>query len=88
MAHVLHPLWRSEDQLECEELNNGFQTYLEKWCGGNVETMERLENELLAFRNNRGQFSTPTAKRRSTQLEPVSWWEKYGHSVPTLVSRY
>ncbi|MCO5596371.1 hypothetical protein L7F22_050432 [Adiantum nelumboides] len=28
VAHVLHPLWRSEDQSECEELEEGFQTYV------------------------------------------------------------
>ncbi|MCO5569598.1 hypothetical protein L7F22_023314 [Adiantum nelumboides] len=84
VAHVLHPLWRSEDQPECEELEEGFQTYVERWCGGDVEMLRRIEDDLLAFRNNTGNFTRATGKLRETQLQPVSWWEKYGNGVPTL----
>ncbi|MCO5576357.1 hypothetical protein L7F22_030166 [Adiantum nelumboides] len=85
MAHVLHPLWRSEDQFECEELDEGFQTYVQRWCGGDVVMLRRLEDDLLAFRNNTGNFTRATAKLREMQLQPVSWWEKYGNGVPTLL---
>ncbi|MCO5600677.1 hypothetical protein L7F22_054792 [Adiantum nelumboides] len=44
----------------------------------------RLEDDLLAFRNESGHFGRATAKLRDTQLQPVSWWEKYGNSTPTL----
>ncbi|MCO5604895.1 hypothetical protein L7F22_059069 [Adiantum nelumboides] len=84
VAHVLHPLWHSEDQSECEELEEGFQTYVERWCGGDVEMLRRIEDDLFAFRNNTGNFTRATAKLRETQLQPISWWEKYGNGVPTL----
>ncbi|MCO5576569.1 hypothetical protein L7F22_030382 [Adiantum nelumboides] len=84
VVHVLHPLWRSEDQSECEELEEGFQTYVERWCGGDVEMLQRIEDDLLAFRNNTDNFTRATAKLRETQLQPVSWWKKYGNDVPTL----
>ncbi|MCO5573112.1 hypothetical protein L7F22_026877 [Adiantum nelumboides] len=84
VAHVLHPLWCSEDQPEFEELEEGSQTYVERWCGGDVEMLRRIEDDLLAFRNNTGNFTRAIAKLRETQLQPVSWWEKYGNGVPTL----
>ncbi|MCO5582056.1 hypothetical protein L7F22_037556 [Adiantum nelumboides] len=46
--------------------------------------LRRIEDDLLAFRNNTGKFTRATAKLRKTQLQPVSWWEKYGNGVPTL----
>ncbi|MCO5612385.1 hypothetical protein L7F22_066652 [Adiantum nelumboides] len=46
--------------------------------------LRRIEDDLLAFRNNTGNFTRATAKLRETQLQPVSWWEKYGNGVPTL----
>ena len=50
--------------------------------------MRRLEDDLLLFRNRIGSFGRHTAELRETQLQPVSWWEKYGASAPTLVSTY
>ncbi|MCO5590414.1 hypothetical protein L7F22_044383 [Adiantum nelumboides] len=84
VAHVLHPLWCSKDQLECEELEEGFQTYVECWCGGDVEMLWRIEDDLLAFCNNIGHFTRATAKLREMQLQPVSRWENHGNGVPTL----
>ncbi|MCO5546691.1 hypothetical protein L7F22_000126 [Adiantum nelumboides] len=84
VAHVLHPLWRSEDQCGEEELEEGFQDYVQRYTRGDVEMARRLEDDLLAFRNESGHFGRATAKLRNTQLQPVSWWEKYGNSTPTL----
>ena len=85
-AHILHPLWRSNKQYANEELQEGLQEYFEKWADGDVQVLRRLEDELLLFRNESLSFSRPTAKLRECQLQPVSWWEKYGFSAPTLVS--
>ncbi|MCO5554387.1 hypothetical protein L7F22_007917 [Adiantum nelumboides] len=46
--------------------------------------LRRIEDNLLGFRNNTVNFTRATAKLRETQLQPVSWWEKYGNGVPTL----
>ncbi|MCO5608829.1 hypothetical protein L7F22_063046 [Adiantum nelumboides] len=86
VAHVLYSLCRSKDQLECEELEEGFQTYVERWCGGDVEMLRRIEDDLLAFRNT-WHFARATAKLQETQLQLVSWWEKYGNGVLTLKVR-
>lgn len=86
VAHVLHPLWRNEEQYENEELEQGLQDYFEKWASGDVQMLRRLEDELLLFRNRSLSFGSSTALLRDTQLQPVSWWEKYGSSAPTLVS--
>lgn len=84
VAHVLHPLWRSEHQYENEELEQGIQEYFEQWAGGDLQVMRRLEDDLLVFRNKSNSFGRHTAELRETQLQPVSWWEKYGTSAPTL----
>ncbi|MCO5552776.1 hypothetical protein L7F22_006293 [Adiantum nelumboides] len=81
---MLHPLWRSEDQCGEEELEEGFQDYVQRYTRGDVEMARRLEDDLLAFRNESGHSGRATAKLRDTQLQPVSWWEKYGNSTPTL----
>jgi hypothetical protein len=86
-AHALHPLWRCSKQYASAELQEGLQEYFEKWANGDMQVLRRLEDELLLFRNESLSFSWPTAKLRECQLQPVSWWEKYGFSAPTLVSR-
>ena len=86
MAHVLHPLWRSEDQCEQDELEEGFHDYVQRYTCGDVEMARRLEDDLLAFQNETGHFGRTTAKLRDTTLQPVSWWEKHGNSTPTLVN--
>ena len=86
VANVLHPLWRDEEQYACDELEDGFMMYVQKWTGGDVEMQRRIEDDLLAFRNHSSHFGRATAKLRETQLQPVSWWEKYGNCAPTLVS--
>ncbi|MCO5584453.1 hypothetical protein L7F22_038381 [Adiantum nelumboides] len=48
------------------------------------ELMKKLEDELLLYRNGSQWFGSPTASLRETQLEPVSWWEKYGIAAPNL----
>ena len=88
VAHVLHPLWRDEEQYENEELDEGFMTYIRNLTGGNVHMLKCIEDDLLAFRNQTGSFGRETAKLRETQLQPVSWWEKYGNCAPTLVIYY
>ena len=85
VAHVLHPLWRSEKQYEDEELEKGFMDYMGKVTDNDVDVMQRIEDDLLSFRNKSLSFGRETAKLRETQLKPVSWWEKYGHCAPTLV---
>ena len=86
VAYVLHPLWRDDEQYENAELEAGIQDYFTKWTNGDVQMMKRLEDELLLFRNRSLSFGRSTAELRETQLQPVSWWEKYGTCAPTLVS--
>lgn len=88
VANILHPLWRSEEQYACNELETGFMTYVQKLCHDDMEMLMRIEDDLLAFRNHSGSFGRATAKLRETQLQPVSWWEKYGTCAPTLVSNF
>ncbi len=83
---MLHPLWRNEKQVYDEWQREQFEGYIQRWAGGDVEVLTRLEDDLLAFRNHAGDFSKVTARLRETQLQPVSWWEKYGVATPTLVS--
>ncbi|MCO5584293.1 hypothetical protein L7F22_038217 [Adiantum nelumboides] len=84
VAHVLHPLWRDEKQYKNEELEQGIQEYFEHWAGRDVQLVRRLEDNLLLFRNKSLSFGRSTALLRDTQLQPVSWWKKYGTSAPTL----
>ena len=87
VAHILHPLWRHEDQACCEELEDGWTEYVTAWVGGDVDQLATLEQQRLAFRNKTGKhFGSPTAELHSGMLQPVSWWEKYGISAPQLVS--
>ncbi|MCO5559909.1 hypothetical protein L7F22_013513 [Adiantum nelumboides] len=83
-AHLLHPLWRSEEQYENEELEQGLQEYFLTWAARDMQMLRRLEDDLLLFRNRSLSFGRPTAELRGTQLQPVSWWEKYGSCAPTL----
>lgn len=86
MAHILHPLWRDEKQYDNEELEEGWKTYIEAFTEGDVQKIKQLEHERLLFRNGTGRsFNSATARLRECQLEPVSWWEKYGISAPNLV---
>ncbi|MCO5610356.1 hypothetical protein L7F22_064592 [Adiantum nelumboides] len=86
VAHLLHPLWRSEEQYENEELEQSLQEYFLTWAAGDVQMLRRLEDDLLLFRNRSHSFGRPTAELRETRLQPVSvsWWEKYGSCAPTL----
>ena len=59
--------------------------YIGKVTDNDVDVMQRIEDDLLSFRNKSLSFGRETAKLRETQLKPVSWWEKYGHCAPTLV---
>ncbi|KAI5084723.1 hypothetical protein GOP47_0000892 [Adiantum capillus-veneris] len=56
VAHVLHPLWRSEDQCLSDELDKGFQEYVAKYTRGDVTMARRIEDDLLAFRNRSSHF--------------------------------
>ena len=85
VAHILHPLWRDDEQYSNDELEEGFMEYMGRVTGDNVDTMRRIEDDLLAFRNHSLHFGRATARLRETQLQPVSWWEKYGNCAPTLV---
>ncbi|MCO5579334.1 hypothetical protein L7F22_033189 [Adiantum nelumboides] len=84
VAHLLRPLWRSEEQYENEELEQGLQVYFLTWVAGDVQMLRRLEDDLFLFRNRSHSFGRPTTEFRETQLQPVSWWEKYGSCAPTL----
>ncbi|MCO5594484.1 hypothetical protein L7F22_048515 [Adiantum nelumboides] len=84
VAHILHPLWRNDEQYSNDELEEGFMEYMRRVTGDNVDTMRRIEDDLLAFRNHSLHFGRATARLRETQLQPVSWWEKYGNCAPTL----
>ncbi|MCO5594047.1 hypothetical protein L7F22_048067 [Adiantum nelumboides] len=84
VAHKLHPLWRDEKQYENKELEQGIQEYFEHWAVGDVQVMRRLEDDLLLFHNKSLSFGRSTALLRDTLLQPVSWWEKYAKSAPTL----
>lgn len=86
VAHILHPLWRNEEQFNNEELEDGWQQYIQRWTGGDINLLRKLEDELLVYRNGSRVFGRPTALLRETQLQPVSWWEKYGIGTPLLVS--
>lgn len=58
-----------------------------RWIGGDIQLLRILEQERLHFRNGTGRyFGSPTARLRECQVEPVSWWEKYGIGAPNLVS--
>ncbi|MCO5567502.1 hypothetical protein L7F22_021196 [Adiantum nelumboides] len=46
----------------------------------------RLEEDLLEYSGNRGNFSRLIAKDADNQALPVSWWEKFGGFNPTLQS--
>ena len=59
--------------------------YMRRVTDDDLDMMRRVEDDLLAFRNHSLHFGRPTARLRETQLQPVSWWEKYGNSAPTLV---
>ena len=87
VAHILHPLWRDDKQYENEELEEGWNTYIVAYAEGDVQRIGQLEHERLLFRNSTTKsLSTATARLRECQLEPISWWEKYGTSTPHLVS--
>lgn len=68
-----------------EELEDGWSEYITTLVDGDVEFVRKLEDQLLMFRNNISMFGRPTALLHDTQLQPVSWWEKYGISTPELV---
>lgn len=68
-----------------EELHDGWTEYITKIVGDDVQLMKKIEDELLLYRNGSHWFGSPTAALRETQLEPVSWWEKYGIAAPNLV---
>ena len=85
---MLHPLWRDEDQFNNVELEEGFMDYMRRITGDDIDMMRRIEDDLLAFRNHSLHFGQATAKLREKQLQPVSWWEKYGNCAPTLVCTY
>ena len=62
VVHVLHPLWRNDDQYENEESEQGIQDYFEQWAGGDVQMMRRLEDDLLLFHNRSGSFGRHIAE--------------------------
>lgn len=51
-----------------------------------MDLLRKIEDELLLYRNGSQWFGSITAKLRETQLQPISWWEKYGIGTPHLVS--
>ncbi|KAH7423634.1 hypothetical protein KP509_12G065100 [Ceratopteris richardii] len=84
MAHLLHPLWRSQQAIVDEELLSAWNTYVYRLYPADVELRLQLERQLLVFQNGGGHFGKDTACLRSAQLRPVSWWEMYGASAPQL----
>ena len=72
VAHVLHPLWRDDNQFENEEQEQGIQEFFSTWAAGDVQVMRRLEDDLLLFCNRSLTFGRPTAELWETQLQPVS----------------
>ena len=68
VAHVLHPLWRDEEQYSNAELEEGFMEYVRRITGDDVDMTRRIEDDLLTFRNNSLHFGRPTARLRETQL--------------------
>ncbi|KAH7297346.1 hypothetical protein KP509_26G066100 [Ceratopteris richardii] len=88
VAHILHPLWRSEEQCTNEILEDSWIEYIAGWTGGDVAFLSQLEDERVRFRSMEKYFGQPTARLRENQLSPVTWWEKYGVSTPILVSDF
>ncbi|KAH7297215.1 hypothetical protein KP509_26G059300 [Ceratopteris richardii] len=85
LAHVLHPLWRSEEQESNKELLSNTSDFFSRWASDDLSMIRKLEDELLLVHEHLLSFGGPTPRLRETQLEPVSWWHKYGTSAPTLV---
>ncbi|MCO5579546.1 hypothetical protein L7F22_033403 [Adiantum nelumboides] len=52
----------------------------------NGAIQNRLEEDLLEYRGNRGNFSRLIAKDADNQALPISWWKKFGGFNPTLQS--
>ncbi|KAH7281580.1 hypothetical protein KP509_36G054200 [Ceratopteris richardii] len=86
VAHILHPLWRSEQQFTDIELENSWIDYIMRWSGGDVAILSELETERLQFRSMERYLGQPIARLRENQIASVTWWEKYGVSTPLLVS--
>jgi len=80
VAHILHPLWRKEAQRFDRELNTGWATYLDK-IQTDIVVQDKLEDQLLLFRNQNGDFGFPRAALRDAQLKPVTWWVQFQAST-------
>ncbi|KAH7278565.1 hypothetical protein KP509_38G046800 [Ceratopteris richardii] len=73
VAHILHPLWRGPHQLGNDELDSGFEEYVERWTYGDIDMQIRIEDEMLVYRNHRGKFGKPIALLCESQLRSSTW---------------
>eukprot|EP00250_Pteridium_aquilinum_P021001 c25008_g2_i4 orf=377-700(-) len=83
-CHLLHPLWRSDEQKHDPELNSGWSAYL---CRVEQDPViqDILEGQLIAFRDPLSQqFGSAWASIQDARLKLVTWWEKYRNSAPQL----
>lgn len=84
VAHILHPLWRTDKQPHDKELKAGWMQYTSRIEPDPI-MQDLLETQLLRFRDRYDpDFGSARASLRDAQLKPVSWWEKYGGSCPEL----
>ncbi|MCO5572814.1 hypothetical protein L7F22_026573 [Adiantum nelumboides] len=86
VAHILHPAWRSDTHRSDRVLLSRWNAYVERVFRDNGAIQNLLEEDLLEYRGNRGNFSRLITKDADNRALPVSWWEKFGGFNPTLQS--
>lgn len=71
MAHILHPLWRSEQQYDDRELRDGWNAYVTQ-VYPDVYEQDKLLDELQIFRQETMEFSTGPARLREGKTSDLS----------------
>ncbi|KAH7434602.1 hypothetical protein KP509_06G025500 [Ceratopteris richardii] len=68
LAHVLHPLWRSEEQESNEELVRNISDFFSRLASDDLSMIRKLEDEFLLFREHSLSFGGPTTRLCETKL--------------------
>ncbi|GJM86976.1 hypothetical protein PR202_ga02885 [Eleusine coracana subsp. coracana] len=66
-----------------KEVGKGLTTTL-MWLVADLDVQDKVFSQLEEYKRSMGYFGTTGAIRQREKLNPVAWWENFGHDTPEL----
>lgn len=83
-AYALDPEFQQHDWHTDPDVTNALEDVLERYYGGDTESLAAAERQIEEYRTRQGRFARAACVANMEQMSGWSWWAKYGGGIPEL----